>query len=402
MPDRSHGAWKELLRGTSLPAAIVDLDAFDRNLDRLVGLCPPSKTIRLASKSVRVPHLLERALRRSPRLQGLMCYSAREARFLADTGVARDLLVAYPTSEPDDLAAVRAVHDAGATIRVVVDGPAGIARLRDALRGARTPLPVLVEVDLSLRLLGGLVHLGARRSPLRTVQEVVALARAVAEAGPELRFDGILSYESQVAGLGDASPFHRLQNPLAAGVRKASVHAIARFRAALRRALDAAGLAPATFNGAGTGSFDFAAEEAALTELTAGSALLSSHLFDYYRNIRFEPALWFALPVVRVSDPGFATCLGGGYVASGAAGPDRLPLPVSPAGAALLSTEGAGEVQTPVRLPPGVALELRDPVIFRPAKAGELAERFERYLLVADDAVAGKARTYRGLGQCFF
>jgi D-serine deaminase-like pyridoxal phosphate-dependent protein len=331
-----------------------------------------------------------------------MCFSAREARFLAERGLGGDLLLAYPTSEPDDLAAIRVVHESGATIRVVVDGLEGAGRLREALRGAGPPLPVLVEIDLGLRLLGGRVHLGARRSPLRTIPEVVALARALAAGGPELRFDGILSYESQVAGLGDASPFHPLRNPVAAVVRARSARLVARLRAGLRAALEAAGLPPATFNGAGTGSFDLAAGEESLTELTAGSALLSSHLFDHYRNIRFEPALWFALPVVRLPGPGLATCLGGGYVASGAAGADRLPLPVSPAGAALLGAEGAGEVQTPVRLPPGLALGLRDPVVFRPAKAGELAERFDQYLLVADGAVAGKARTYRGLGQCFF
>jgi D-serine deaminase-like pyridoxal phosphate-dependent protein len=402
MPERSHGAWKELLRGTSLPAAVVDLDAFDRNLDRLLELLPEGKTLRLASKSLRVPALLRRALGRSPRLRGLMCFSAREARWLAEQGVTDDLLLAYPTSEPDDLAAIRAVHDAGKAMRVVVDGSAGVARLRAALRGAAAPLPVLVDVDLALRLLGGRVHLGARRSPVRTPDEVVALAREIAAAGPELRFDGLLTYESQVAGLGDASPFHRLQNPVAARVRSRSAAAIAGWRAALRTALEAAGLPPRTYNGAGTGSFNLAAAEGALTELTAGSALLASHLFDYYRNIRFEPALWFALPVVRLPAPGYATCLGGGYVASGAAGPDRLPLPVSPPGARLLAAEGAGEVQTPVTLPAGLRLDLGDPVILRPAKAGELAERFDHYLLVAGDAVTGKAETYRGLGQCFF
>ncbi len=402
MPERSHGDWKTLLRGTSLPAALVDLDAFDRNLDRLLALAPPPRTIRLASKSIRVPALLRRALARSPRLRGLRCFSAREARWLAAEGVTADVLVAYPPSEPEDLEAIRAAHEAGTTVRPVVDSSAGVARLRAALRGAARPLPVLVEVDLALRLACGRVHLGARRSPLRSAAQVLALAREVAAGGPELAFDGVLSYESQVAGVGDASPFHPWQNPAAAAVRTVSMAVIGARRAWLRRTLEGAGLAPRTFNGAGTGSFNLAAEEDALTELTAGSALLCSHLFDYYRNIRFEPALWFALPVVRASDPGWATCLGGGYVASGAAGPDRLPLPVSPGGARLSSTEGAGEVQTPVQLPPGTTLELGDPVLFRPAKAGELAERFDHYLLVAGSSIAGKAETYRGHGRCFF
>ena len=50
----------------------------------------------------------------------------------------------------------------------------------------------------------------------------------------------------------------------------------------------------------------------------------------------------------------------------------------------------------------GTALELGDPVIFRHAKAGELAERFNEYLLVAGDQLVGRAPTYRGLGQNYF
>lgn len=402
IPARTHAQWKALLRGVTLPAAVVDLDAFDRNVEHLLSLTPTDKTLRLASKSVRVPSLLRRALRRSPRFRGLMCFSAREARWLAREGVTDDVLLAYPTSERADLEAIREVHESGKAMRVVVDSMAGLASLRPALRGTRAPLPVLVELDLALRGLGGRLHLGARRSPVRTQTHLLALAREIADAGPELTFDGVLSYESQVAGLGDASPFHRLRNPVAALLRRYAASRIASTRAQLASALAAAGLPAHTFNGGGTGSYDWAAEEEPLTELTAGSALFSTHLFDTYRNIRFEPALWFALPVVRVSDPGYATCLGGGYVASGAAGLDRLPLPVVPQGARLLPDEGAGEVQTPVRLPPGVTLAHGDPVVFRPAKAGELAERFDHYLLVSGNSITGTAETYRGMGQCFF
>jgi D-serine deaminase-like pyridoxal phosphate-dependent protein len=43
-----------------------------------------------------------------------------------------------------------------------------------------------------------------------------------------------------------------------------------------------------------------------------------------------------------------------------------------------------------------------DPVLFRHAKAGELAERFNEYLLVEGDRIVSRAATYRGLGLCFF
>jgi D-serine deaminase-like pyridoxal phosphate-dependent protein len=76
-------------------------------------------------------------------------------------------------------------------------------------------------------------------------------------------------------------------------------------------------------------------------------------------------------------------------------------LPALPPGLRLLSLEGAGEVQTPLELGRGVQLDLGDPVFFRHAKAGELAEHFSEYLLVRGTRVEARAPTYRGLGRCF-
>ena len=105
--------------------------------------------------------------------------------------------------------------------------------------------------------------------------------------------------------------------------------------------------------------------------------------------------------MVRKPGDGFVTCHGGGLIASGAAGPDRLPIPTFPEGLSLLPLEGAGEVQTPLRGPGTQLLSLGDPVFFRHAKAGELAEHFNEYLLVRGERIVARAPTYRGLGKCF-
>ena len=160
-------------------------------------------------------------------------------------------------------------------------------------------------------------------------------------------------------------------------------------------------LAPSLVNGGGTGSLDANASEPALTEIAAGSGFLASHLFDHYRGLSLRPAAFFALQVVRKPAPGFVTCHGGGLIASGAPGRDRLPIPVYPEGLSLLDLEGAGEVQTPLRVPRGVELALGDPVFFRHAKAGELAEHVNEYILVRGDTAIGRAPTYRGMGKCF-
>jgi len=81
---------------------------------------------------------------------------------------------------------------------------------------------------------------------------------------------------------------------------------------------------------------------------------------------------------------------------------ERSPLPVWPAGLRLLGAEGAGEVQTPVSGAAARHLAVGDRVWFRHAKAGELSEHVDEYVLVDDPpAVTGAARTYRGEGRTF-
>ena len=139
-----------------------------------------------------------------------------------------------------------------------------------------------------------------------------------------------------------------------------------------------------------------------MTELTAGSGLVGPTLFDAYRRFAPEPALLFALPVVRRPGPGIATLFSGGYVASGTGTPDRLPRPYLPAGLSLTGVEGAaGEVPTPVRGAAAERLQGGNRVWLRHAKAGELAERFREYHVIHDDGQVTNVPTYRGEGQCF-
>jgi D-serine deaminase-like pyridoxal phosphate-dependent protein len=250
-------------------------------------------------------------------------------------------------------------------------------------------------VDVAWRPLGAMLHVGVRRSPLRTPSDVVRLARRAA-AIEGLRFHGVMAYEAQLAGVPDTGAAVR-------AMKTASRADVVRTRAAIERALAEAGLGPTLFNGGGTGSILECAREGALTEVSAGSGFVDSHLFDAYRGLSLTPAVYFALQVVRRPSAGVLTCHGGGYVASGRAGRDRLPVPALPAGLRLSTLEGAGEVQTPLELDSAARAELAlgDPVFFRHAKAGELAEHFAEYLLVRDSRVEGRAATYRGLARCF-
>ena len=166
-------------------------------------------------------------------------------------------------------------------------------------------------------------------------------------------------------------------------------------------ALAARGKRPQLVNGGGTGSLASSLHDDSLTEVSAGSGFLDPLLFDHYRGLRLQPAAFFVLQVCRHPAAELITCHGGGFIASGAAGPDRLPRPHLPAGLSLLPLEGAGEVQTPLRVVAGERPAIGAPVFFRHAKAGELAEHFAHYLLVRGDRVMARAPTYRGMGKCF-
>ena len=154
-------------------------------------------------------------------------------------------------------------------------------------------------------------------------------------------------------------------------------------------------------NGGGTGSLARTAAEPAVTELAAGSGFFAPVLFDDYRSLDLVPGAGFALAVSRHPDPGVATVLGGGYVASGPPGKDRLPEPYQPPGLRLDSLEGAGEVQTPLLGEPAARMSVGDRVYMRHAKAGELCERFNSLHLLEGDRVVDEVPTYRGEGKAF-
>jgi D-serine deaminase-like pyridoxal phosphate-dependent protein len=402
-PAWDYAALKGVLAGERLPAMIVDLDVFEANVRRLVAIARAhGKTLRPASKSLRVPDLLKRVAEiGGGDVRGVMCFAVEEARLLASLGF-DDLLVAYPTVQEPDLAAAWDLTRAGTPLTLMVDEPVHVERLAAFWhgRGTAPPLRVCVDIDMSWRPLGR--HVGVQRSPLRTLEDLDCVLGAIL-ARPELRLVGVMAYEAQIAGLGEENPFAPLLNPVKRLIKRRSVRAVLMKRRALSERLAARGVALELFNGGGTGSIRSTSREPWIMEVTAGSGFLQSHLFDYFATNENEPAFCFALAVTRSSQADHVTCQGGGFIASGPVHADKAPLPFLPAGLVPTAGEGFGEVQTPLVVPPELRGRLvpGDPVFFRPAKAGEIAERFDEYLLKRGARIVGRAKTYRGLGHCF-
>jgi D-serine deaminase-like pyridoxal phosphate-dependent protein len=378
------------------PFAIVDLDAFDHNASDLVRRAG-GRPVRVASKSVRVRDLLDRVLTR-PGFAGLMCYSLAEALWLSGLDTSDDLLVAYPTTDHNALRRLAADEVARRRVTIMVDSTDHLDLVDAALGDHHPEIRVCIELDVSWRPLPGL-HVGPRRSPIHTPEQAGRLALRIVDR-PGFALVGVMAYEGQIAGLGDAPAGRPLRGALVRWMQRRSGAELAERRAAAVAAVRQA--ADLEFvNGGGTGSLEITGADDSVTELAAGSGLLGPTLFDAYRAFRPEPAALFALPVVRRPAPRTATLFSGGYIASGTATPDRQPTPYLPEGLRLIPLEGAGEVQTPVIGRVADSLRLGDRVWLRHAKAGELAERFTEYQLVRGDTLECTVPTYRGEGRSF-
>lgn len=392
---RDYAYYKAVFRGRRMPFAFVDLDLLDDNIASVVRRAG-GKLVRVASKSVRCLSLLRRILAADPGVRGVLCYSASEAAYLSRHGL-DDLVVGYPIWDDGRIREVAEEVRKGKRVTLMADSPEHIERLGAIARDLDVVLPVCLDADMSSRLPG--LHFGVLRSPLARVDQVLGLLARL-EAEPHLKLDGVMGYEAQIAGLPDDLRGRPLMSWTIRALKKRSVREVAERRAAIVGAIRDRGHALRFVNGGGTGSLETTCLEACVTEVSAGSGFYSPALFDGYRRFRHRPAAAFAIEVTRRPAERIFTCHGGGYVASGAAGRDRLPSPYLPEGAALLPAEGAGEVQTPIRYE-GTELGLGDPVFMRHAKAGELCEHFGTLLLVSQGRIVDEAATYRGEGHCF-
>jgi D-serine deaminase-like pyridoxal phosphate-dependent protein len=295
-----------------------------------------------------------------------------------------------------------AAEDPKAAPVPMVDDAPHLDLIESAVGGGRVEVPVCLDLDAGWWPLGGrLARIGPKRSPVHWPNRARALAAEIASR-PGTRLAGAMAYEGQIAGVGDDVEGSPLRS---AAIRWMQARSEAELRERLPELVgaveEAAGTRLEFVNGGGTGSLERTAGAGAVTELTAGSGFYAPHLFDNYRSLELEPAAFFVLPVVRRPAPGVVTVLGGGYVASGPAGEDRLPQPFLPEGLRLDSREGAGEVQTPLEGLAARSLRVGDRAYFRHAKAGELCERFDRLHLVEGDELVGEVPTYRGEGKAF-
>lgn len=395
-PEKYWHSIDTATRGIDSPVAIVELSALRANIADLRTRAS-STPIRVASKSLRVRGILQ-AILDLPGYAGVLAYDLAEAHWLASHGI-EDILVGYPTANRNAIAALCADADAAARVSLLVDSVDQLALIDSVVApSARPSLRIALDLDASYRS-GVLGHVGVRRSPVHTVAQAVTLAETIA-ARPGFTLVGVMSYEAQIAGVGNRVPGKPVMNKLISAIQRRSM---AELR--IRRGAAIAGIREVVdlefVNAGGTGSLEATATDPSVTDIAAGSGLFGPHLFDNYAHFTPAPAVAFGLNVVRKPTDDIVTCHGGGWIASGPPAADRLPLPVWPSGLSYLPREAAGEVQTPLRGKAARELSVGDRVWLRHTKSGEVMEHVSTVTLVSDGAVVGELPTYRGEGKCF-
>jgi D-serine deaminase-like pyridoxal phosphate-dependent protein len=389
--------YKKAINGKTAPLAWVDLDKLDQNIQTNLQRAK-SRSIRVATKSVRCVHILKYILNASEQINGLMCYHPQEAAYLAEEGF-DDLLIAYPSLCQDSITAALKTTLENKTVYFMVDRIEHVEMLNTLSKRLSTVANVCIDLDMSVRFPG--LHFGVHRSNIKSADEAIRFYKQLTRF-KHIKLCGLMGYEAQIAGLGDNLPNKYWQNKVVRYLKKRSLPIIEERRTTTILALMKLDADITLINGGGTGSIESTIEEPLITEVTVGSGFYCSHLFDYYTHFQLQPAAGFAVTVSRKPTDQVITCNGGGYVASGNSKKIKMPIPHLPEGLELDGNEGTGEVQTPLHIKNcQQPLSLGDPVFFRHAKAGELCEHFNSLHLLRKDKVVDEVPTYRGNGWMF-
>jgi D-serine deaminase-like pyridoxal phosphate-dependent protein len=272
------------LEAIDTPCLLLDLDAFERNLDRLAeSLRGRAVSVRPHAKSHKCPEIARQQIARGA--VGVCCQKVSEAEALADGGIT-DILIANEVVGAAKLRRLAALAKR-ARMAVCADHPDNVAGLEAAAGEAGVTLDVLVEINV-----------GANRCGIAPGEPAAQLARAIADA-PHLRFAGLQAYQ------GSAQHLRKVEER-----REAIRLAVERVQAT-KTALAKLGLSCERVTGAGTGSYLFEVASEVYTELQVGSYIFMDA--DYARNDwtesgipRFEHSLHVWATVMSRPSPDMA------------------------------------------------------------------------------------------------
>ena len=339
------------------PALLLDLDAFEGNLDRMAALLAPTGAkLRAHAKTHKSPVIAHQQLRRGA--IGQCVQKIAEAEILAWGGVP-NILVSNQIVGDAKLARFAALAGL-AQIAICADHPHHVARLEAAAAHAARRLTVLVEIDV------GMVRAGIAPGP-----DAVALAEHIA-ASPHLIFGGIQAYHGSA---------QHLRTP---EQRTAAIDAAVNDTRCTVEQLRQRGLPCPIIGGAGTGTFELEAASGIYTEIQAGSYCFMDA--DYARNgggasAGFQHALFVLATVMSQSRPGLAVLDAGHKALPTDSG---LPLLANRPG---LAYTGASDEHGKLEWTEGQGAQLGEKLRLIPGHCDPTVDRFDWYVGVRQGRV---------------
>jgi len=260
------------------PALVVDLDAYERNLDRMArAVAGQPVRLRPHAKTHKCPVVALHQVARGA--VGVCCQKVSEAEAMVYGGV-RNVLVSNQIVGAAKIARLVGLAKQ-AEVAVCADDAGNVRDLAEAAAAFGVRLPVLVEINI-----------GMNRCGVEPGEPALALARLIA-AQPSLRFAGLQAYHGRAQHIQALAKRRE--------VMEAAIGRVGETVALLRRH----GLAPETVSGAGTGTYRFEAASGLYTEIQAGSYVFMD--VDYKRvegfPADFENALFVVATVVSRAAP---------------------------------------------------------------------------------------------------
>ncbi|HET6606584.1 MAG TPA: DSD1 family PLP-dependent enzyme [Rhodopila sp.] len=267
------------------PALVIDLDAFEYNLDTMAAkLAPTGAKLRAHAKTHKSPVIAKLQMARGA--VGNCTQKVAEAEVLAWGGIP-DVLVSNEVVGASKLARLCALARV-AKVAVCADDEAQVSAIEMAAEAAGIRMTVLVEIDV-----------GAARCGVAPGPDAVALAQKIA-ASRHLIFGGLQAYHG--------SAQHKRTPEERRGLIGGAIDASRRTVEQLRQQ----GLDCAIVGGAGTGTFEIESASGVYNEIQAGSYVFMDA--DYARNLdeagapvaTFRHALFVLSTVMSASQPGIA------------------------------------------------------------------------------------------------
>jgi D-serine deaminase-like pyridoxal phosphate-dependent protein len=268
------------------PALILDLDAFEANLNRLQESIAGRKImLRPHAKSHKCPQIALRQIALGA--VGVCCQKVSEAEAMVEGGVP-DVLVANEVVGATKLRRLAALAKQ-ARVAVCADDAGNVRDIDAAAREFSVTIDVLVEVNV-----------GANRCGVEPGEPALTVAQAIA-ACRTLRYAGLQAYQ------GGAQHMRKVEERRAAIA--AAVDGVQRTLALIEKA----GLPRGKVTGAGTGTYLFEAASPVYDELQVGSYIFMDA--DYAKNEwtesgipRFEHSLFIWSTVMSTPTADRAIC----------------------------------------------------------------------------------------------